>query len=408
MKKWLPWIIAAIVLALVASGVLRGLRTQQARKDALAQAEQAKASAVYQLASTDVLTITPRQLPLSLPISGTVQAVSTATIKARVAGEIQQLSLRDGDSVQAGQVIAKVDNTESAARLAQAQQQADAARAQRDIQQRQYDNNRALVDKGFISATALQASQSQLQAAQSNYQAALAAAQVLQKTLSDTVLRSPISGQVAKKWISNGEKVSPDAPVIDVVDLRQLELVAQLSPADSLQVQVGQAAQMQVDGSAQQVNAQVARISPAADSASRSVSVYLRIDQGSADTSAIKSGATNAPPLRAGLYLQGKLIVGQVQALALPLSAVRTDKPEPYVQLLAPQSQAFVVRHQTVALGERTVLDGTTWVAITKGLQAQQQVLSGQVGQLRESSLVGIPSSTVPTSATSVAPSTAP
>ena len=393
MKKWLPWVIAAIVLALLASGVLRGLRTQQARQDALAQAEQAKASAVYRLAASDVVTVRPQQLPLTLPISGTVQAVSTATIKARVAGEIQQLSLRDGDSVQAGQVIAKVDRTESTARLAQAQQQADAARAQRDIQQRQYDNNRALVDKGFISPTALQASQSQLQAAQSNYQAALAATQVLQKNLSDTVLRSPISGQVAKKWVSNGEKVSPDAPVIDVVDLRQLELVAQLPPADSLQVQVGQVALMQVDGSTQAIHAQVARISPAADSASRSVTVYLRIANDGAEN-ATNSIAASALPLRAGLYLQGKLATGSVQALAIPLSAVRTDKPEPYVQLLAPQGPNYAVRHQTVALGERAVLDGTTWVAITQGLQAQQQVLGGQVGQLREGSLVGIPAPT--------------
>ncbi len=405
MKKWLPWIIAAIVLALVASGVLRGLRIEQARQGALAEAERAKANAVYQLAASDVLTVAQQQLPLGLPISGTVQAVNTATIKARVAGEIQQLSLRDGDSVQAGQVVAKVDNTESSARLAQAQQQADAARAQRDIQQRQYDNNRALVDKGFISATALQASQSQLQAAQSNYQAALAAAQVLQKTLSDTVLRSPISGQVAKKWISNGEKVSPDAPVIDVVDLRQLELVAQLSPADSLQVRVGQAALMQVDGSSQPIHAQVARISPAADNASRSVSVYLRIDQGDAEAGASKTGAASALPLRAGLYLQGKLTTGSVAALALPLSAVRTDKPEPYVQLLVPQGQAFAVRHQTVVLGERAVQAGSTWVAISQGLQAQQQVLGGQVGQLREGSLVGIPA---PAANTATAPTTAP
>ncbi|MEG0922125.1 MAG: efflux RND transporter periplasmic adaptor subunit [Comamonas sp.] len=390
MKKWLPWIIAAIALGLLGGGIWRGLRTQQERKEALALAEQAKAQAVYQLAVSDVVTISQQLLPLTLPISGTVQAVNTATIKARVAGELQQLSLREGDNVQAGQVIARVDGTESTARLAQARQQADAARAQRDIQQRQYDNNRALVDQGFISATALQASQSQLQSAQSNYQAALSAADVLKKTLNDTVLRSPIAGQVAKKWVSNGEKVGPDAPVLDVVDLRQLELIVQLSPADSLQVQVGQHAQMQVDGSLQTVQAQVARINPAANSASRSVTIYLRIKNGSADDSANNLLAASAQPLRSGLYLQGRLALGSVQALAIPLSAVRTDKPEPYVQLMMPQGDRYVVRHQTVSLGERILRDGVTWVVITQGLAAQQQVLSGQVGQLREGSLVGL------------------
>ena len=151
---------------------------------------------------------------------------------------------------------------------------------------------------------------------------------------------------------------------------------------------------MQVDGSTQAIHAQVARISPAADSASRSVTVYLRIANDGAQENATNSIATSALPLRAGLYLQGKLATGSVQALAIPLSAVRTDKPEPYVQLLAPQGSDYAVRHQTVALGERAVLDGTTWVAITQGLQAQQQVLGGQVGQLREGSLVGIPAPT--------------
>ena len=402
MKKAIPWAIGALVLGLVASGVWRGMHTQQARQDALAQAEKAKAEAVYQLASSDVVSVATRQLPISLPISGTVQAVNTATIKARVAGEIQQLTLREGDSVSAGQVVARVDSTESQARLAQAQQQADAARAQRDIQQRQYDNNRALVDQGFISATALQSSQSQLQAAQSNYQAALSAADVLKKTLSDTVLKSPISGQVAKKWVSNGEKVGPDAQVLEVVDLTQLELKAQLSPGDSLQVQVGQRATLRVAGSEQSILAQVARINPEADAASRSIGAYLRLARDQSAPTATQSIAN----LRQGLYLQGSLQVGEVNALAVPLSAVRTDKPEPYVQLLQPAGDHFVVRHQPVSLGQRAVLDSTSWVAVSQGVQASQQLLSGQVGQLRDGTLVRIatPAATPAPTVTSKAP----
>ena len=390
MKKAVPWTIAAIVVLLLASGIWRGLRTQQERKDALAAAEQAKAQAVYQLADSDVVMVQQHALPLTLPISGTVQAVHTATVKARIAGEIQQLALREGDAVQAGQVVARVDSTESQARLAQAQQQADAARAQRDIQQRQYDNNRALVDKGFISPTALQTSQSQWQAAQSNYQAALAAADVLKKNLSDTVLRSPIAGQVARKWVNNGEKVGPDAPVLEVVDLRQLELAAQLPPADSLQVQVGQKARLQVDGSSLPIAADVVRINPQADASSRSVGVYLRLAQAPYASTAINNEAPTATPpaLRQGLYLQGRLAVGEVRALAIPLPAVRTDKPEPYVQLLQVRGDVWQVQHQPVSLGERATEDATTWVAITQGLANGQRILNGQVGQLREGTVV--------------------
>jgi RND family efflux transporter MFP subunit len=381
-KRALPWLAAAVVAVLLASGLWRGWKTQQIRQQALAQAEQAKAQAVYQLAASDALSVAPQTLVLSLPISGTVQAVHTAIIKARIAGELQQLQLREGDPVQAGQVVARVDSTESQARLAQARQQADAARAQQDIQQRQYDNNRALANQGFISATALESSQSQWQAAQSNYQAARSAADVLRKNLSDTVLRSPIQGQVARKWVSNGEKVGPDANVLEIVDLRELELQAQMPAADSLQLRLGQTAQLQVDGSGQPISAQVVRINPQADTNNRSVTVYLRIARPPASASAA------APTLRQGLYLQGRLATAEVQTIAIPLAAVRTDKPEPYVQLLSAQGESLRVQHQPVVLGARSQRAGLTWVAVTQGLQAGQRILGGQVGQLRETTSV--------------------
>ncbi|TDS82750.1 efflux RND transporter periplasmic adaptor subunit [Comamonas sp. JUb58] len=398
MKRALPWLAAAVVIALLASGLWRGFKTQQQRQQALAQAEQAKAQAVYQLAASDAITVAPQTLVLSLPISGTVQAVHTAIIKARIAGELQQLQLREGDPVQAGQVVARVDSTESQARLAQAQQQADAARAQQDIQQRQYDNNRALANQGFISATALDSSQSQWQAAQANYQAARSAADVLRKNLSDTVLRSPIQGQVARKWVSNGEKVGPDANVLEIVDLRELELQAQMPAADSLQLRLGQTAQLQVDGSGQTISAQVMRINPQADANSRSVTVYLRI--------APPAAGDAAPALRQGLYLQGQLATDQVQTIAVPLAAVRTDKPEPYVQLLSPQGESgasLQVQHQPVVLGPRSQLQGKTWVAIRQGLQAGQRILGGQVGQLREATPVRLAPEAAPAAVASPA-----
>ena len=108
--------------------------------------------------------------------------------------------MREGDAVKAGQVVARIDSTEYAAPACkQAQEQADSAKAQIDIAQRQWDNNKALVDQGFISKTALDTSLNNLNAAQANHKAALAAVEMARKTLDDTVLRAP---DLRRRWRS--------------------------------------------------------------------------------------------------------------------------------------------------------------------------------------------------------------
>ena len=151
---------------------------------------------VYELAPGDVMTRSSRALTMGVPFTGSVKAVNSAVIKARVAGELMDLVVREGDSVRTGQVLARIEPTEYLRRLQQFKDQADAAKAQIDIAQRQFDNNKALVDQGFISKTALETSLATLQGAQATHKAALSAAEVAAKSLEDAVMRSPIQAQV--------------------------------------------------------------------------------------------------------------------------------------------------------------------------------------------------------------------
>lgn len=386
MKRWMKWGAAALVVALLATGILRALSTRKAQQASLATQATLGAQTLVELAATDVVLAKTRELSQGLPISGALKAINSAVIKARVAGELQGLTVREGDRVQAGQVMARVDATEYLARVKQAQEQADSAKAQIDIAQRQYDNNRALVDQGFISKTALDTSSSNLLAAQANHKAALATVDVAKKSLDDTVLRSPISGLVAQRLAQPGERVAIDARVVEVVDLSRLELEASMSATDSLSVRVGQTATLQIEGASQPVAARVVRINPSAQTGSRSVLAYLAIEQ--------------TAGLRQGLFAQGTLGTGRSASLTVPLSAVRTDKPAPYVQVV---DNGQVV-HRDVELGARGEADNQAMVSV-KGLAENTVVISGQVGPLRAGTLVKF---TQPASPPAAAASAAP
>ena len=373
MKSWLKWFILVLVLALLAAGALRLISTRQAQKAELAaQQSAAQVPAVLELAAADVLRVQTLELVQSLAIAGPLRASNSAFVKARVAGELQGLVLREGDRVSAGQVVARIDATESQARARQAQQQAEAARAQVDIARRSFDNNRSLVDQGFISKTALDTSAASLAAAEASFRAAQAGADLANKSLEDTVLRAPMAGVVAQRLAQPGERLAVDTRILEIVDLSRLELEASLSPADSLLVQPGQEAVLSIEGASQTLSAKVLRVNPSAVAGSRAVLAYLAVQSN--------------PGLRQGLFAQGRLNIGKLQVLAIPLAAVRTDKPLPYVLLI----QDGAVVHQTVELGARGEQADQTMVGI-KGLPERAVILSGTLGSQRAGTRVKLP-----------------
>ena len=121
MKRWVPWTVAALAIALVAGGALRAVK---ARKAQAAQASQPAAETVVTLLPSDVLRVGRIDMTQTLPISGTLRAVESAVVKAKVAGELRGLTVREGDAVKAGQVIARIDSVEYESRVRQAQEQA--------------------------------------------------------------------------------------------------------------------------------------------------------------------------------------------------------------------------------------------------------------------------------------------
>ena len=322
-----------------------------------------------ELSDGDIAIAQKMTMTQGLPVSGTLKAVRSAMVKARVAGELVLLEVREGDAVKMGQVVARVDNTEYLARQTQNKQQAEAARAQVEVAQRQFDNNNALVNQGFISKTALDTSISNLNGAKASYQAALATLDVATKALDDSVLKAPLNGFVSQRFAQPGERVAPEARIIEIVDLSQLELEATLTSAQAMNVKLGQIAKLNVEGTHEEVSAKVLRINPSTQAGSRSVLIYL--------------GLQSNPLLRQGVFVQGSLGTQKVQAIVVPLESVRSDKTIPYVQTIRDDK----VKHIQVELGAKGEANGQAVMAL-KEIEEGALLLAPSAGAVRDGTLV--------------------
>ena len=363
-KPWIRWALALLLLLLLAGGGLRWSKARAAADSARPPPPAASAAAVptLELGPQDLLLAQVQPLVQGLEVSGTIKAVNTAFVKARLAAELQTLTVREGDTVRKGQILGQLDTTEFDWRLRQAEQQAAAARAQVDIAQRQLTNNKALVAQGFISPTALDTSVSSEAGAQATLQAALAAVELARKSRADAQLVAPITGLVAQRLAQPGERVAVDARILEIVDLSRLELEASIAPQDLAALRLGALAHLTVDGSNQPLAASVVRINPSAQAGSRTVIAYLALPA--------QAG------LRSGLFARGWIDLERRAVLALPLSAVRTDQALPYA--IKVDAGRAVLR--PLKLGGRGQIDGQDSVEILDGLAAGDAVLAASAG----------------------------
>lgn len=363
MKRHLKWIVPLLVVLALVVGVLRAL---DKRRNEQAAAAPARETLALDLAPGDVVTARRSALARTLEVSGGLKAVNSAVVKAKVAAELRTLTVREGDRVRAGQVIGQLDTVELDWRLRQAEQAAASARAQFGIAKRTLENNRALVAQGFISPTGLETSVDNEAAARANHEAAVAAVELARKARADGTLVAPIAGLVSQRLAQPGERVPVDGRIVEIVDLARVELEAAVAPEDVVQFALGQRATLQVDGLPEPLAARVARINPSAQTGSRSVLVYLAVDPN--------------PALRQGLFARGRVAVAEVQGIAVPLAAVRTDLSQPYVLQVSNGKTTL----KTVKLGARGELAGQAWVIVSDGLAEGATVLTGSAGAVRD------------------------
>ena len=241
-----------------------------------------------------------------------------------------------------------------------------AAKAQLIWAEKNRNQQKALLDKSFISQSAFDNIQSNYDVAVAKLHAAEAERVVARKSQGDAVLVAPFSGIVSLRHAQPGERVSLDAKVVSIVDLSRLQLEASVPPAAIGQVRIGQTMNFRVEGFGEREFAgRIERINPAATAGSRSISVYAVIDN--------REGL-----LRGGMFAQGALTLSRVDgALAVPASAVREEIGQTFVYAI----EDGLVKKKNVKVGAP---DAAGRVQVLDGLAAGDRIVRVNLGSLRE------------------------
>ena len=346
-------------------------------------------AAVLEFAASDLVSAESRSMVQTVQLSGTLRPWREATVKAKVAGELHALSVREGDAVKSGQVIGRIDPTDYRARLAGNEADVAAAQAALGVAEKNQTTQASLLAKKFISPNAYDTTVGNRDAAKAKLDAARAAADVGRKALADTTLVAPMDGIVSARIVQAGERVPVDGRIVTISDITRLELAASVPAGEAARLAVGSEISLGVEGlEGVRIGGRIERINPAAAPGSRSIELYAVIDN--------REGR-----LRGGLFAQGQAAAGAAQEkVAVPASALREEGG---VQVLYVLTGDKLQRRQV-----RTAIAQAGWVAIEEGLAAGEQVVRYNLGPLKDGSAARIKPSALPVAPVAVPPAPSP
>lgn len=311
------WLSLLVLLMLGGAGGVMVVKSQSAKASETSKKDAPVVT--LEFAPGDIAVVTVKALAQGVSVSGSLSPVTQATVKSTVGGEIRRVLVREGEAVRQGAVVAEIDGTEARTRLEAALADQAERRARLDIAARNRDSNQGLLKQNFISQNAYDQLQSTYQASQAALQWADAQVKLARQATTDTLVRAPMSGMVAKRLVNGGERVGVDAPLLQLVDLSRLELEATVPASDVARIAIGQGVHFSVDGfGARQFEGKVARINPVAESGTRAIKLFVTVPNSDAS-------------LRGGMFAQGVVTVSQTKAMpVIPLSAVFEEAAQAY------------------------------------------------------------------------------
>ena len=331
----------------------------------------------------------------AIAVTGTLAAEDQVTMAFKVTGRLEQLEVDLGTSVESGQTLASLASTDFQLRVSQADaalQQArarlglpaDGAEERIDIEQTSVVRQaRAVLDQarlvrdraasfakdGIGSQADLDAAQANLRVAEGRYQDSIEEVhnrqallvqrrtelELAKQAVTDSRLRAPFAGSVRERHATPGQYLAAGAPVVTIVKINPLRLRLSISERESAAVRLGQAVRVTLEGDSVVHVGRVARISPAIEETSRTLSIEAEV-------------ANPSGRLRPGAFANAEVVTDSGgTALLVPASAVVS---------FAGVDKVFVVNDGKAA--ERRVTIGrreTDRVEILTGVAAGDRVV---------------------------------
>lgn len=348
------------------------------------KATQPQAQAPQNLPAIVVTTATERALVDRVIGTGTVRPIEEVYIQPQVEGlSIRSLNVDVGDEVTADSTLATLNDdalvlqksqmqatkAKGEATLAQLRAQLTEAQANAEQARQQQARAQEMGKKGTVSTATVEqadaaaaAANARVSSAEQAIEVAEADLKVVDSQIADadlklarTDVKTPVAGVVSAKNAKVGAIAAGNGePLFTIIKDSAIELVADLSETDIQKMKVGQKAIVTVAGGNTKIEGKVRLVAPIVDQTTRLGAVHIAIDD--------DSGA------RAGMYGSAEIIVAETKALALPLSAVNTNRNGSVTRKV----ENDVVKQVDIKTG----IQDSGFVEITSGLKAGDVVVS--------------------------------
>jgi RND family efflux transporter MFP subunit len=313
------------------------------------------AAVTRQILAIDVTTAETSTLTDTLKATGSLAPRRSLSITSQVSGTVNDVPVRVGDQVKAGDLLVSVDVEQSAIQLRQQRATAAATRAQLAQAENQLERTSSLAERGLTPSAALESERAGVEAMRANLEALEAGVAAAEIVIGNATVVAPFDGVVASRGVEPGQ----------VVDLSVMEMTAYVPVSASPLVMPGQKVALSVEGLAgRRFDGVVEGISPVAVQGTRTVPVLVSV--------ANADGA-----LRGGMFATGQIVTAEMpDALSVPASAIRTDSEGEHVLVIAGGT-----------LERRAVETVRTWtsgnrVELAGGLATGETLVSGRLDDL--------------------------